>query len=58
MNQTSEWRCKISSLQHFTRAEHIDLSTIVNQLDGIESERRVEYDAIQYDLNELMNCYV
>lgn len=57
MNQTSEWRCKISSLQQFTRAEHADLGTIVEELDSIESERGSEYEAIQLDLRDLINCY-
>jgi hypothetical protein len=57
MNQTSEWICKLSSLQEFTRAEQADLSATVDELDQIESEKGVEYDAIQYDLQNLIDCY-
>jgi hypothetical protein len=57
MNQTSEWICKISALQEFTRAERADLSATISELDQIESERGVEYEAIQYDLQDLVNCY-
>lgn len=57
MNQTSEWICKISSLQEFTRAEQIDLSVTVGELDRIESEGGLECDAIQLDLQGLIDCY-
>jgi hypothetical protein len=57
MNQTSEWICKVSTLQEFTRAKQADLSVTVGQLDKIESEEGVEYDAIQFDLKELIDCY-
>lgn len=57
MNQTSEWICKISSLQEFTRAEKTDLSVTVDELDKIESEKGVEYDTIQFDLQGLIDCY-
>ena len=49
MNQTSEWICKLSSLQEFTRAELTDLGAVVSELDKMEVEKGVEYDAIQFD---------
>ena len=57
MNQTSKWICKISSLQEFTRAEQSDLSVTVSELDRIESDKGVEYDALHFDLQELVDCY-
>lgn len=57
MNQTSEWICKLSSLQEFTRAELTDLGVVVSELDKMEVERGVEYDAIQSDLQKLMDYY-
>lgn len=57
MNQTSEWICKISSLQEFTRAERTDLSLTVGELDRIEEEKGAEFDAIQFDLQTLVDCY-
>jgi hypothetical protein len=57
MNQTSEWICKISSLQEFTRAEQLDLSVTVSELDRIESEGGLERDTIQLDLQGLIDCY-
>lgn len=57
MNQTSEWICKLSSLREFTRAEQADLNATVGELDRIESEKGVEYEAIQFDLKELIDCY-
>jgi hypothetical protein len=57
MNQTSEWICKLSSLQEFTRAEVVDLGAVVGELDMIELNKGVEYDAIQSDLQNLIDCY-
>lgn len=57
MNQTSEWICKLSSLQEFTRAEQADLRMAVSELDGIESERGVECEALQYDLQQIIDYY-
>ena len=57
MNQTSEWICKLSSLQEFTRAEQADLRMAISELDGIESERGVECEALQYDLQQIIDYY-
>ena len=57
MNQTSEWICKLSFLQEFTRAELTDLGAVVSELDKMEVERGVEYNAIQFDLQKLMDYY-
>jgi hypothetical protein len=57
MNQTSEWICKLSSLQEFTRAEQTDLGVVVSELDRIELEKGVEYEAIQSDIQTLIDCY-
>jgi hypothetical protein len=57
MNQTSEWICKLTSLQEFTRAEQSDLTATMDELDGIEQVRGEEYEALQYDLESLINCY-
>jgi hypothetical protein len=57
MNQTSEWVCKLSSLLDFTRAEKTDLDVTVSELDRIAVENGVEFEAIQSDLQALINCY-
>jgi hypothetical protein len=57
MNQTSEWICKISALQEFTRYEQADLNATVNELDRIESEMGEEYNTIQSDLQRLIGYY-
>jgi hypothetical protein len=57
MNQTSEWICKLSSVREFTRAEHADLTIVVDELDRIQLENGAEYAAIHSDLKELFDCY-
>jgi hypothetical protein len=57
MNETSEWICKLSSLQEFTRTEQTDLRVTMAELDMIEAEKGLEYDALQFDLENLIRCY-
>ena len=58
MNQTSEWICKMSLLEHFTRVEHLDLSVLMAELDMIEYDKGAEYGALQSDLQDLVGCYL
>lgn len=57
MNETGEWICKLTSLGSFTRGEERDLSATVAELDRIRAEQGVEYAAIQFDLQQLIECY-
>jgi hypothetical protein len=57
MNESSQWICKLSALNEISRLERLDLLNAVSELDPIALEKGVEYHEIQYDLQNLLNCY-
>ena len=57
MLESGEWVCKLSYLKAITNAEFLDIAANVAELDQIAQNGGPEFEALQNDLDQLIQFY-